>query len=65
MSSIWRRISKYVDLETGEALTEEEYNKLYYKVRTHKKTTTIEKRNIKITYYTHECRKKPQNGELF
>lgn len=64
----WRSISEYVDLETGEIITKNVFEKSYYKVRSSKKTIieeviiNQEKLNYGTIKHTTECRRRNQRS---
>lgn len=54
----WSSITKYVDLDTGEQITEKDAKRAYVIVKTKKHSHVT--RSTGITEYTHECRRSRQ-----
>ena len=54
----WFTISEYVDIETGELINRNQYEKDYYKIKITKKIEFNE--NNGITKYITECRRTKQ-----
>lgn len=54
----WRTKSQYVDIQTGEIITESEYKRNYIKIKTTKNTHINEKYGIRE--FTHECERNRQ-----
>jgi len=54
----WYTESQYVDIETGEIITKQQYENEYYKVKTNRKIEITD--NYGIIKYITECRARNQ-----